>query len=53
MFTKLCGDDAMKNVTLVTTKWARVELEEGAMREEQLKMKFWKGMLDKGAVTAR
>jgi hypothetical protein len=53
MFTKLCGNGAMKHVILVTTKWARVELHEGERREEQLKAEFWKGMIDKGAVTAR
>jgi hypothetical protein len=53
MFTKLCRDDAMKHVILVTTKWARVEPGEGAEREEQLKAEFWNDMLDKGAVTAR
>jgi hypothetical protein len=53
MFAKLCGDDAMKHVILVTTKWAKVELDEGEMREEQLKMEFWKETLNKGAITER
>jgi hypothetical protein len=53
IFTKLCGDDAMKHVILVTTKWAEVEPDKGAAREEQLKMKFWKETLDKGALTER
>jgi hypothetical protein len=53
IFTKLCGDDAMKNVVLVTTKWTKVGLEEGETREEQLKKEFWKEMVDKGTITAR
>jgi hypothetical protein len=53
MFTKLCGDDAMTNVVLVTTKWAQVSQEVGEAREQQLKKKFWASMLNLGSATAR
>jgi exonuclease VII small subunit len=53
MFTKLCGDDAMKNVVLVTTKWTGIPEELGKSREDELKTEFWKENLDKGAATAR
>jgi hypothetical protein len=53
IFTKLCGDDAMRNVILVTTKWAEVVPEAGERCEEELKADVWKDMLSKGAATAR
>jgi hypothetical protein len=53
MFIKLCGDDAMRNVIIVTTKWTEVTPEEGERREQQLRVEFWKDVLQKGAVVAR
>lgn len=37
MFRKLCGEQGMKNVSLVTTRWADVLPEVGEKREQQLK----------------
>ncbi|KAF9533613.1 P-loop containing nucleoside triphosphate hydrolase protein [Crepidotus variabilis] len=57
MFGALCGTDAAKRVTLVSTMWdkAKTETEEArvAMREEELKDKFWSPMLKHGAHVKR
>lgn len=36
MFKKLCGNEALKNVILVTTMWEKVTVAEGAAREKEL-----------------
>jgi hypothetical protein len=36
MFEKLCGEDALKKVILVTTMWDKVPLDEAEAREKQL-----------------
>ena len=55
MFKKLCGEDALKKVLLVTTMWDRVSMEEGIKREDQLKQtpEYWGWMMSKGSKTAR
>lgn len=55
MFRRLCGDDALKNVILVTTMWDRVTFKEGVIREDQLKQtpEFWGWMTNKGSKTYR
>ncbi|KAH7905040.1 P-loop containing nucleoside triphosphate hydrolase protein [Hygrophoropsis aurantiaca] len=54
MFQKLCGDEGLKNVVLVTTKWSSLRDEKsGERREEQLKGGFWKDMIDQGSKIAR
>ncbi|KAG2029505.1 P-loop containing nucleoside triphosphate hydrolase protein, partial [Suillus americanus] len=53
VFRKLCGEDAEKNVILVTTKWARVTADEGQAREGELRSEFWKEMMAHGSTTAR
>ena len=50
MFRKLCGDDALKNVVLGTTKWSDVTSEAGQRREQQLRDTYWKEMLQHGSV---
>ena len=50
MFRKLCGDEALKNVVLGTTKWDDVRLELGQQREIQLRDNFWKEMIQHGSV---
>jgi hypothetical protein len=47
MFTKLCGDDACKNVVLVTTRWRKAD--HGELREHDLRKKFWNEMLSRGS----
>jgi len=51
MFQKLCGQDAMKNVVIVTTMWDKVAEDEGRRREQELKEKdsLFKPLLDGGA----
>src|ERR1700733_2919024 len=53
MFAKLCGQKAMPNVIMVTTKWSKVTVEEGAQREQELKTDFWNDMIADGCETAR
>ena len=55
MFRKLCGDETLKNVLIVTTMWGLVDPQVGEAREEQLKTydTFFKPVLDKGAQMAR
>ena len=53
MFRKLCGDEALGNVVLGTTKWGDVSLEKGQRREQQLRSDYWKEMLQRGSVIMR
>jgi hypothetical protein len=53
MFHKLCGDDTLKNVVVVTNMWDEVDLAKGEMREAELKNRFFKQALDKGAQMVR
>ena len=55
MFKKLCGDDALKNVVVITNMWGDVKPHIGNARETQLREKdiFFKPVLDKGAQMAR
>lgn len=50
---KICGQDALKNVMLVTTRWSEVDKSIGAQREEELRTNFWKFMLEFGSTMAR
>lgn len=51
MFRKLCGDETLKNVMIVTNMWGSVTVEEGEAREHQLKTDnlLFKPALDEGA----
>ncbi|KAI0880961.1 uncharacterized protein GGS22DRAFT_173853 [Annulohypoxylon maeteangense] len=53
LFRKITGQENMKNVVLLTTKWDDLGSDQlrGAERESQLKMNsdFWKGMIADGA----
>jgi len=49
MFRKLCGDDTLKNVVIVMNMWGEVGQAKGKMREAELKNKFFKSALNKGA----
>ena len=54
LFKKLCGDDALKHVVLVTTKWGKlVSHNIGVERETELRGKFWKDMLRFGSKVSR
>ncbi|KAL4063994.1 P-loop containing nucleoside triphosphate hydrolase protein [Scleroderma yunnanense] len=55
MFRKLCGDDSLKNVVIVTTMWDKVTEAEGIRREQELKSSsdLFKPLVDEGAVMMR
>ena len=53
MFQNLCGDEALKNVVLVTTMWDEVGEEEGSNREIELTAKYWNTMIELGCHTSR
>jgi hypothetical protein len=53
MFGKLCGDGAIRNVVLATTMWTKVNSNLGERREQELKARYWQGMLNLGSRTMR
>ncbi|KAL4242322.1 hypothetical protein ABKN59_011953 [Abortiporus biennis] len=55
MFRKLCGDDTLQNVLIVTTMWGLVEKERGEARERELMSdeRLMKPVIDKGARMVR
>lgn len=55
MFRKLCGDDSLKNVLIVTNMWGMVSEAKGLERETQLQTSdlLFKPALDNGATMAR
>ncbi|KAF1830153.1 hypothetical protein BDW02DRAFT_609386 [Decorospora gaudefroyi] len=53
IFKKICGQTALNNVLLVTSRWTEVDPTTGAERERQLKDKFWAYMLGHGSNMSR
>ena len=53
VFRELCGEDALKNVVLVTNMWSAVTREVGEAREKELCANFFKPVLEKGAQMVR
>ena len=53
IFKKICGNDALKNVVIGTTRWDDVNLEEGQQREQELKDIYWGEMFQRGSITMR
>lgn len=53
LFAKMCGNQAMPNVTLVTTMWSNVREDIGGQRENELRSEFWKDMIAKGCHVKR
>ena len=53
MFREVCGDEASKNVVLVTNMWGEVSPEDRQDRENQLSNEFFKPVLDLGAEMVR
>ena len=51
VFEKLCGEDAMAQVVLITTMWDDVEDDIGDERLKELKSTYWKGMISCGSET--
>ena len=53
MFEELCGKNAFHNVILTTTMWDEVDEETGDLREQELKLKYWRLMLERNSTTSR
>lgn len=53
MFQKLCGTKAIARVVLTTTMWTNVTKEVGERREQELKSRYWRRMLDMGSKSTR
>lgn len=49
VFRKLCGEQTLKNVVIMTNMWGRVTPEVGEARERELTTQFFKPAADKGA----
>jgi len=52
MFQEICGDEALKNVVLVTTRWDAIppdQLRDALGREQELINKWWAPMLKRGS----
>jgi hypothetical protein len=50
VFSKICGDDGMSQVSLVTTKWGKLgELGDGAACVDELLEEHWRWAIEKGA----
>ena len=53
LFEKLCGE-SFNNIVLTTTMWGEVESEEeGTLREDELKDKYWRAMIERGSSVKR
>ena len=53
IFKGICGQDALKNVLLVTSRWDAIQESVGAERERQLREKFWAYMVTNGSNMSR
>jgi hypothetical protein len=54
IFSKLCGEDAMDQVAIVTTKWDRLsDPNEGEVKLEELTADLWSTMINCGARVVR
>lgn len=50
IFKSLCGAPAFDKVIIGTTKHSRIESDEAALRDEELREAFWKPMISKGTL---
>ena len=48
MFHHLCGDESLKNVVFLTTKWDKASTSFAQKHEEELKENFWSAMIKLG-----
>lgn len=53
IFQRICGETALANVLLVTTRWNEIEESLGASRERELRDNFWAFMIAKGSKLGR
>ncbi|KAI6099981.1 P-loop containing nucleoside triphosphate hydrolase protein [Pisolithus croceorrhizus] len=51
VFEKLCGENVMSKVILVTTMWDEVDTDVGAERLKELKDNDWRVMISRGSTT--
>lgn len=53
IFKKICGERALENVLLMTSRWSEVSDTVGSDRERQLRDRFWAYMLNRGSNISR
>ena len=53
IFKKICGQMALENVLLVTSRWSEIDEAIGAGREKELRESFWAYMLKQKSTMAR
>lgn len=53
MFQKLCGDEGLQNVIVVTTMWGEVTEATGSQREKELISEYWQDMIECGSQMRR
>jgi hypothetical protein len=53
IFKKICGDKALTNVILATSRWHEIDEKLGAGREKDLRDNFWAYMLHNGSCMTR
>ena len=49
LFQRLCGEESLRNVILLTTRWDEVDYGLGQRREEEITSKFWNTMIKLGS----
>lgn len=49
LFRSFCGDGALKNGVIVTNMWGEVDQKKGEKREAELRDRFFKPAIDRGA----
>ncbi|KAL0948459.1 hypothetical protein HGRIS_011032 [Hohenbuehelia grisea] len=52
-FEKLCGQNALRNIAIITTMWDEVDPETGEKRIEELRDKYWNVFVSQGAKIKR
>ncbi|GJJ78404.1 hypothetical protein EMPS_10763 [Entomortierella parvispora] len=53
MFEKLCGEDALQNVVMLTNRWGQIDELEAVRREDELKAEYWNMYLAAGCTIDR
>jgi len=53
MFWELCGETSLKNAVLMTNMWGGITPETGEAREQELKNKYFRAAVEKGAQLRR
>ena len=53
VFCEICGENAIKNIALVTTIWDEVPIEIGERHEKEIEERLWGTMREEGAIYER